>query len=159
MVLHRPVERPPDLSSTDTRVGLPDGPTGSLAHSTAPTLPYPPRFLSSLPPSVVPAPGHSSLQPPVRASTDRITSVPLSDSRSVQVGRSHFSRCCYLKRCVYTLIVFLPEPAGRQGSIATSRQSATSVFTMEQTPIFAASSILLRCSRATSTAEKSGPSI
>jgi hypothetical protein len=37
----------------------------------------------------------------------------------------------------------LRSQPGRQGSTARSRQSATSVFTTEQTPIFAASSILL----------------
>jgi hypothetical protein len=46
----------------------------------------------------------------------------------------------------------------RQGSIAISRQFAASVYIMEQTRIFAAYSILLWCSRATSTS-KSGSSV
>ena len=48
---------------------------------------------------------------------------------------------------------------GRQGSIATSKQSATLLYTSGQTRIFAASSILLRGARESSTAEKSGPRI
>jgi hypothetical protein len=63
------------------------------------------------------------------------------------------------KKRHYSLIVLLPSQPWRQGRIATSRPSATAVYTTEQTRIFAAGSILLRCSRATPSAEKSGPRI
>jgi hypothetical protein len=57
------------------------------------------------------------------------------------------------------LIAFLPELAWAARQYRNQYTIATSVFRTEQTRIFAASSILLRRSRATSTAEKSSPSI
>src|SRR5258706_4430976 len=60
---------------------------------------------------------------------------------------------------VCTLIVFLPEPAWAAREYRDKQKSSTSVYTTGQTRLFAPSSILLRHLRATSTAEKSGPSI
>jgi hypothetical protein len=47
------------------------------------------------------------------------------------------------KKRRYSLIVLLPSQPWRQGRSATSRPSATAVYTTEQTRIFAAGSILL----------------
>jgi len=64
------------------------------------------------------------------------------------------------KTGVYLLIVLRPELAWAARQYRDKQTIGyVTVYTTEQTRIFAAGSILLGCSRATSNAEKGGPGI